>query len=771
MSLTSGLKLDRRTMYLKKDGYTKLLIKGLYEVYIPPVPEDKTRIDGWNLPKSEQYWRRKPLPEWYEDRQKEEKIIQEQEIKLVEAGELDRVRYFDPLCEDYRREEWRRRLYGHWFMVNGTPVYITGLHYFYLQWCQIDVGYPTFYMSQVNRFYFRQLCWEDPFCHGYFIAGPRGYGKSTEEACAQLENMTKGPGKRHGAIQSKTEEDSKAFFIEKMVPMFNGLPDFFKPEYAHGSNPTAGFKFVRDSRFGSHAKKVKYNPHLELGSTVRHFPSKDKALDNKTLVDAILDEVGKLEPSDGDFIKRLGFVRKSVYRNDAKIGLIRATSTIEEMKKGGEKALKVWSQSDPNERDKNGFTISKLYKYFVSGVETKVSICDKFGCIDEKMARDTILADWKAAENDPDEYASRRRKEPLSEEDMFIKDQSETPFPVIVINDALNTINDELREINIGRPVGMKKTYLGRRGSFQYVVPGQLDGDVMWVDDENGKFTIYHMPDMLRGKRKVLNSVKFIVDDNGKKQFIPCNDDLFTGGGDPIKNKKSKDKRASKMAVYGLWRYDPTVDSVEKPLEDWLSSSIMWKYHGRSENPDDDYEAIIMALRFFGHRICPEGNIGEFSKHLVDRGYGKFIIGRGDFDFAVLASKSKNPIVKQNTVDTNGESMNALIRRTQKFFVAHGRRIKDHELMLQSRIFDIDHTGPYDLVMGFMYAVLALDHKINYDYVILTETTGEPETYFPTYNVDQSGVNSIRADRSDMDEDDEPEDDLYGSIQRAMWNS
>lgn len=750
-------------MYLKKPGYKKVIIKNLYTVWIPPVPE-KHKIQGWELKKEDQFWQRKPIPEWYHERRKEEAEIQAEEKKLVESGDLDKVRYFDPQCEEYRREEWRRRVYGHWFMNNGKPVYITGLHYFYLQWCELDVGYPTFYMSQVKRFYFRQLCWEDPFCLGYFIAGPRGFGKSAEETAAQLENITKAPAKRFAAIQSKNSKDAEVLFTEKMVPMFNGLPHFFKPEFSHGSNPRGGFNLTRLRVTGKDAKDVQYGPEYELSSTVTHYSAKDKALDNKTLCDTIQDEIGKLEPDEGDITKRMGFVIKAVYRNDAKVGIIRGTSTIEEMKKGGEKALIIWTGSDPNERDRNGYTTSKLYKYFVSALETKVKFVDKYGYIDEDKARKEVMGDWKAVENDPDEYASRRRKDPLSEDDMFIKDQSETPFPVVIINDTINNIQEELRKKNIGREV--KTRELGRKGNLEYI-SGKLDTDVMWVDDPNGLFTVYNMPEAYRGTRKVLNNCRF-VSDGDKKLWLPCNDDLFTGGCDPRRWRRTKDKRSSKMAAYGIWRYDPLVDSVDKPLSEWLSQSISWKYHGRSLDPNDDYENIIKALRYFGHRIAPEANVSDFTKHIWDRGYWKYMITRKDFDTKVLAGKSKNPLSKENAVDNTTEVGEALIKRTIRFLILHGIRIKDLELMEQFRKFDISNPHPYDLVIAFGYAMLAMEHRINYNYVHLTDTTGEPETYFPVF--DASGLQSKPMERF-SDDDDDLDEDIQSSINKAYYGS
>ena len=43
---------------------------------------------------------------------------------------------------DYIEEEFDRREEGYWFINDGTQTYITGAHYMYLQWTNIDVGYP-----------------------------------------------------------------------------------------------------------------------------------------------------------------------------------------------------------------------------------------------------------------------------------------------------------------------------------------------------------------------------------------------------------------------------------------------------------------------------------------------------------------------------------------------------------------------------------------------------------------------------------------------------
>ena len=53
---------------------------------------------------------------------------------------------------DYIEEEFKRREEGFWFNNNGTPTYITGTHYMYLQWSKIDVGAPDF--REANRLFY-----------------------------------------------------------------------------------------------------------------------------------------------------------------------------------------------------------------------------------------------------------------------------------------------------------------------------------------------------------------------------------------------------------------------------------------------------------------------------------------------------------------------------------------------------------------------------------------------------------------------------------------
>ena len=119
-------------------------------ITLPQVPKDKKSILFHDLPKAEQYWRRQEAPE------------------LINPDNVE-------LWDEYIREEYRRRREGVWFFNNGKPVYLTGHHYFALQWCLMldNGGYMDFRYAQLNMFYHIQACIVDKRCLGQLFVKSR----------------------------------------------------------------------------------------------------------------------------------------------------------------------------------------------------------------------------------------------------------------------------------------------------------------------------------------------------------------------------------------------------------------------------------------------------------------------------------------------------------------------------------------------------------------------------------------------------------------------
>jgi len=167
-------------MFLQTNGSTKIDLGEGFICHLPP-PSDPSQIINYGLPREEQYWKRQPLPDYYQERSIEEEYKRNQEYHLVISGQKKAVTYCDPILERYRRREWHRRMFGVWFYNDGVPTYITNHHYWYLQWCRWDHkendGYPFYYEYSKNNFYIRQWCEENPRSLGYLFVGPRAGGK------------------------------------------------------------------------------------------------------------------------------------------------------------------------------------------------------------------------------------------------------------------------------------------------------------------------------------------------------------------------------------------------------------------------------------------------------------------------------------------------------------------------------------------------------------------------------------------------------------------
>ena len=111
------------------DGSEGLIVEvGDLSIQLPKSPAKK-QILFYNLKKEEQYWRRQELPS-------DLAIISSMDEWSQTPDEF-RKKY-----QSYIKTEYERRKNGVWFYNNGEPTYITGHHYFFLQWSNIDVVCP-----------------------------------------------------------------------------------------------------------------------------------------------------------------------------------------------------------------------------------------------------------------------------------------------------------------------------------------------------------------------------------------------------------------------------------------------------------------------------------------------------------------------------------------------------------------------------------------------------------------------------------------------------
>ena len=165
--------------------------------------------------KEEQYWERKELP-------KSLNRIN----SIFHWNEMPKT--FKNLWVDYIEKEFDYREQGYWFKNYGTPTYITGAHYMYLQWTQIDVGYPDYREANRLLYIFWEACKADKRSFGMIYLKIRRSGFSFMSSSECVHTGTLAKDSRVG-ILSKTGSDAKKMFTDKVVPINSRLPFFFRP--------------------------------------------------------------------------------------------------------------------------------------------------------------------------------------------------------------------------------------------------------------------------------------------------------------------------------------------------------------------------------------------------------------------------------------------------------------------------------------------------------------------------------------------------------------
>ena len=195
---------------------------------------------------------------------------------------------------DYIESEFDKREYGVWFMNNGKPTYITGSHYMYLQWTSIDVGYPDYREANRIFFLFWEACKADSRCFGMIYLKIRRSGFSFMGSSECVNTGTLARDSRIG-ILSKTGADAKKMFTDKVVPINNRLPFFFKPIMDGMDKPKTELAYrVPASKI---TKKNMYDVDEELieglDTTIDWKNTDDNSYDGEKLQLLVHDESGK----------------------------------------------------------------------------------------------------------------------------------------------------------------------------------------------------------------------------------------------------------------------------------------------------------------------------------------------------------------------------------------------------------------------------------------------------------------------------------------------
>jgi hypothetical protein len=316
------------------------------------LPKEPKEVYARNENKLNQYWEKKQLPK---NLAKIKTIFQWNEMPNS----------FKDQYIDYIENEFDYREQGNWFMNRGVATYITGSHYMYLQWTKIDVGSPDFREANRALFIYWEACKADSRSFGMVYLKIRRSGFSFMGSAECINTASLAKDARIG-ILSKTGADAKKMFTDKVVPISNSLPFFFKPIQDGMDKPKSELAYrVPASKITKKNMHETFQDDMEgLDTTIDWKNTDDNSYDGEKLLLLVHDESGKwVKPNN---ILNNWRVTKTCLRLGSKvIGKCMMGSTSNALEKGGNNFKDLYYDSDVTQRNRNGQTKSGMYALFI----------------------------------------------------------------------------------------------------------------------------------------------------------------------------------------------------------------------------------------------------------------------------------------------------------------------------------------------------------------------------------------------------------------------
>ena len=576
-------------------------INGL-KVGLPNLPKDK-------LPKGNNKWE----PKEYPQELSRIKTIFEWNSKSNE---------FKVKWVDYIQQEFESREFGHWFINNGSPTYITGSHYMYLQWSKIDVGLPDFRESNRIFHIFWEACKADDRSFGmcYLKNRRSGFSFMSSSETANIGTISKDAKL---GILSKTGADAKEMFINKVVPIVRNYPFFFKPIQDGMDNPKTELSFrVPAKKITKKNMSDSDDDNISgLDTTIDWLNTADNSYDGQKLLNLVHDESGKwLVPNN---ILNNWRVTKTCLRLGSRIvGKCMMGSTVNALAKGGQNFKDLYYDSDPNKRNANGQTKSGLYSLFIPMEYNMEGFIDEYGFavidnpktpimgIDGRIIKVGAVTYWEnevdALKHDADALNEFYRQYPRTESHAFRDESKQSLFNLTKIYQQIDYNDSLIRDRVL------------TRGSFTWR-NGQQDTEVIWTPDSRGRFLVSWMPpESLRNN---------VVIKNGRK--YPGNEEFGAFGCDPYDISGVVGGGGSNGALHGL-----TGTSLHPEVP---SNMFFLEYVARPQTADIFFEEVLMACVFYGMPILAENNKARMLYHFKNRGYRGFSMNRPDKNQAQLS--------------------------------------------------------------------------------------------------------------------------------------
>jgi hypothetical protein len=547
-------------------GQKVKLLGGPYEFELPPLPTDETQILFHEKKKKDQYWIAPDLTVY-------------KRLKISEKRDF----------VNQIREWW---LNGLWFMNNGEPTYITGLHFDFLTLHTFNSiegsdKRPRFYESQRHDFYFRELTWSSPKCYGRIFYKPRRYGMTLQEIAEMYYRAVGGFGRNVGCMSNEYLKTLSSLF-QPLVSSMMKRPKYMRAKYYSPNNkvPRKQIEFTGSTipNEDEDGDQDQYDEYLE--GWIRPKTTTVAAFDGDKASIIVIDELFKFTSTSPK--ETVAAHKKSIEVGGRPIGKISALSTMgdsDDYIVAVKEGVQMYYESDPEVLDGNGNTANGLWHYFVSGIYMmNENHADKYGKLNEDAAMTEIMNTRANFTPGTKDYIFECRRVPLRIEDALASATFSNIFDKHRI-DARLTI--------------LRKTPRDKLPFVEGIFEEENNGRVHWVPDSNGG------PWKLAWKPLINKNIdttnRWYRDYDNK--LHPRKNIQYGCGYDPVRIAVSdaKSNNLSKASILIKQKFDYYGNGGANRF------AALYLY--RPEDPNEPTYQCYLACKYFGCRAMIERNV------------------------------------------------------------------------------------------------------------------------------------------------------------------
>jgi hypothetical protein len=427
-------------------------------------------------------------------------------------------------------------------------------------------------------------------------------------------------------ILSKTGDDAKKLFTDKVVNISSNYPFFFKPIQDGMDRPKTEIAYrVPASKITKKNMSRLDDEEIDgLNTTIDWKNTADNSYDGEKLRLLIHDESGKwMAPNK---ILNNWRVTKTCLRLGSKIiGKCMMGSTSNALDKGGAQFKSLYEDSNPMDRNANGQTKSGLYNLFIPMEWNFEGYIDEYGMpvfetpktpvygVDGQRIKIGVIDYWDnevdSLKNDADALNEFYRQFPRTESHAFRDESKASIFNLTKIYQQIDYNQSLIHDRVL------------TRGYFHWK-DGNKDTQVVWTPDNKGRFMISWFPPAQMQNNVIRRGDK----------FYPGNEHIGSFGCDSYDISGVVGGGGSNGALHGMTKFN---------MDDAPSNFFFLQYVARPQTAEMFFEDVLMACFFYGMPVLAENNKPRLLYHFKNRGYRAFSMNRPDKEKHKLSKTEK----------------------------------------------------------------------------------------------------------------------------------